>query len=416
MASAKTGIVPVLLGLLMAASAGCASQGQGGPARPAPSTAAGPVPAPAEAASARRRLLERANALAILIPSPSFEKDRAKMQLAVVECCISNGMLDSAFEWSAPMELTWRRGEALALTAQAFARAGNAARARELAERAAGGASDYPDWAAARVRAGAAKAFVIVGDLDRADQLVGPADPAMLGEVQVVSVERASAGELDAKADMFDKAIATKGFDLAKGGIDGYIAILGRVAADPARTARALKALDEAIPGLPFDLQVAYRARLAERLGEIGLRGPSADELAKAVRLFGTTTFLAEDIAPVGASLARARARLGDLDGARAQLESLESAYRARVEEITDLRRATSLRALAEAHAGLGDRARALRLWSEALDAGALNPNARPRAEDLCLTCISMAGAAVEPTPAMDARIAAIRAGLVAPW
>lgn len=411
MATVKTAIVPVLLGVLASACTGCAS---GGATR---SAGAGEATARAEdVAAARMRMLERANAIALRIPSPSFEKDRAKMQLAVVECCLANGMLDAAFDWSAPMELTWRRGEALALTAQAYARAGNAARARELAERAVGGASDYPDWAAARVRAGAAKAFVLLGDSARIDSLVGPTDPALLGEVHAVLAEGAAGEELDAKADMFDKAIATRNFDLAKGGIDGYMVLLGRVVSDGPRRARAMKAIDEAIPGLPFDLQIDYRCRLAERLDALGLGSESGAELAKAVKLFDSTTFMAEDIAPIGAKLARTESKLGNASGARTRLAALERTYRERLEEIVDLRRATSLRALAEVRAQLGDGAEALRLWADALEAGALNPNARPRAEDLCSTCISMAGAGMSPTAAMQARMSALESGLVAPW
>jgi tetratricopeptide (TPR) repeat protein len=413
MAILKIGIVSVLLGVLASACTGCVSGVSGQPGAAASGAASAE---PSSAARIRRSILERANAVALRIPSPSFEKDRAKMQLAVVECCLANGMLDEAFEWSAPMELTWRRGEALALTAQAYARAGNTARARELAERAAGGASDYPDWAAARVRAGAAKAFVLVGDLDRAGVLVGPGEPALLGEVHAVMVGKASDEELDAKADMFDKAIATRNFDLAKGGIDGYLALLGRVSADDVRRARALKAIDEAIPGLPLDLQVDYRARLAERLAAVGRPAESTAELAKAVTLFETTTFLAEDIPTIGAKLARTQARLGDGASARARLDALERTYRDRIAEIVDLRRATCLRALAEARFELGDRDAALGLWSDALDAGALNPNARPRAEDLCATLVSMGGAATAPTPSMESRIETIQSGLVAPW
>ena len=106
MAILKTGIVPVLLGVLASACTGCVSNGGG-------TESAARVPSVADrrvAAEVRRAVLGRANAVALRIPSPSFEKDRAKMQLAVVECCLANGMLDEAFEWSAPMEITWRRG------------------------------------------------------------------------------------------------------------------------------------------------------------------------------------------------------------------------------------------------------------------------------------------------------------------
>ncbi|MGA1266734.1 MAG: hypothetical protein ACO32J_06105 [Phycisphaerales bacterium] len=63
-----------------------------------------------------------------------------------------------------------------------------------------------------------------------------------------------------------------------------------------------------------------------------------------------------------------------------------------------------------------GDRDEALRIWRLALEAGALNPNARPRAEDLCLTCLSMVRSGVEPPADMRATIRSIRSGLKAPW
>jgi hypothetical protein len=65
---------------------------------------------------------------------------------------------------------------------------------------------------------------------------------------------------------------------------------------------------------------------------------------------------------------------------------------------------------------GLGDRADAEACFAAALEDGALNPNARPRAEDLCLTLLSMARCGFAPTDSMDRRIDAIRAGLADPW
>jgi hypothetical protein len=108
--------------------------------------------------------------------------------------------------------------------------------------------------------------------------------------------------------------------------------------------------------------------------------------------------------------------RQGDEREARALLRDLRSRYDASVARIDDFRRAQALRALGEAWMALGDRPEAATCFVDAIDAGSLNPNARPRAEDLCTTCIAMVRCGFIPDEALAKRIASIRAGLVAPW
>jgi hypothetical protein len=92
------------------------------------------------------------------------------------------------------------------------------------------------------------------------------------------------------------------------------------------------------------------------------------------------------------------------------------SAYERSPQAIVDIERADYLRPLAEALHAMGDDVEARRVWMLALEAGAVNVNARPRAEDLCQTSLSMIRSGVEPTPEMRSRMAAIEAGLKAPW
>ncbi|MFM8731839.1 MAG: hypothetical protein ACKOGJ_04850, partial [Phycisphaerales bacterium] len=120
--------------------------------------------------------------------------------------------------------------------------------------------------------------------------------------------------------------------------------------------------------------------------------------------------------AAFAATIAVARTRLGDRDAARAALRALRTTFERRREEVVNLRRATSWRALATAFMGLGDRADAEACFAAALEDGALNPNARPRAEDLCMTLLAMARCGFVPTESMERRIDAIRAGLADPW
>ena len=64
----------------------------------------------------------------------------------------------------------------------------------------------------------------------------------------------------------------------------------------------------------------------------------------------------------------------------------------------------------------MGETPEALRLYSMAVEEGAVNINARPRAEDLVATCCSMALRSIEPDAKLKARIQEIRGGLGDPW
>jgi hypothetical protein len=128
------------------------------------------------------------------------------------------------------------------------------------------------------------------------------------------------------------------------------------------------------------------------------------------------TTFLPEDLTPMQVEVAKARAELGDAAGARAALDAALASYEARKKEIVDVFRARSPRALAEGFALLGDHATSEACYIEALAAGSINPNSRPRAEDLTATLVSMARSRTAATPALRAKIQACRKGLGDPW
>ena len=71
---------------------------------------------------------------------------------------------------------------------------------------------------------------------------------------------------------------------------------------------------------------------------------------------------------------------------------------------------------IAEAYAAMGDRDTALATYRLAMDQAVINPNSRPRAEDLTMICRSMALGAVEPDAALWARMRQIHQGLGRPW
>lgn len=373
---------------------------------------------PAAASSAttsRSSLLTTAFAVASSMPVDPHGRDRSRLQEAVARACLDSDMVDQAAKLADQMQ-GWRRGHVIALCGQYFARRGQADSARDCADRALLVDVGDTTWGKDVVVTEVAKIYVLLGDESRAYSLVAVGQPTERGQVETARTARVPMDQMDGQADMFDQAIATGNFDLARGGIDGYLVWLDRVIDDAPRRARALTALSGAFSGLPLDLQVRYRVQLAEVLYSRGYKELAKTEVDRASALFKETVFLPEDTAPLGAVIAKARFRMGDADSARSELRALRAAYNAQSDLIVNLRRAASLRALAEGFLLLGDSDDAVESYKAALDAGAINPNARPRAEDLSATCVSMAMSGFQPSPEFMLRIDNLRAGLVDPW
>jgi tetratricopeptide (TPR) repeat protein len=405
---------------LAAGMSGCAGYVAPGAAAVAGSAPARPVqpaaPAPAPMTTGERvSLLNQSFDIASLIPPEPHAKDRAKAQEAVALACLDLGMVEQA-DYLARRIDGWRRGEALGLAGQRYAAAGNADAARRCAMQAAEAAGGDDSWTGERVMSLVAGTYARLGDEQAAARALAGVSQRALGSYEAARAPVVKDAELDGLAASFDRAFALQDLDFARGAFEGYCALLDRVQSDAPRRERALRSIDASIKGFPLDLQVTNLCRVADWLSAHGDAAGARERIDLAAAVLAATTFQAEDVVPLGMSVARSRMRAGDAAAARADIERLRGAYDAKVEYIVDLRRGMSLRALAEGWAMLGERDAALRCWAEALEAGVLNPNSRPRAEDLGATVLSMAVAGVAPTPAMRARIDAIRSGLADPW
>ena len=74
-------------------------------------------------------------------------------------------------------------------------------------------------------------------------------------------------------------------------------------------------------------------------------------------------------------------------------------------EGIIDIYRARAIIPLARAYHTIGDPETALTIYKQAVEAGMVNPNKRPRAEDLSSICCSMAQDGIQPDAELWARM-----------
>jgi len=396
---------------------GCQPALRDGPTTTPSSAPHSTKPAEADLATrtARTELLDDAMRAASSLETAAHRRVRTRLQRDTAAAAIELGMLDLATRYAGRID-DWRRGEVLALVAQAFARSGNRDAARSCLEAAIGMLPSSEDWMRERLTTEIGVAYACLGETDEARRYGALVPSQLTGRVEGELVARLPAEALDPQCDAFDRAIATRSLDIVRSGVDGYFAVLARSADDTSRASRAERAIRAAMSELPPDLQVETTVRLATAIGAAGRPQEAQRDLADAENLFMTLQLDPDTAGPLARDLALGFARAGDAAHARALLLNLLARYERAPGDFVDIERADYLRSLAEALRQAGDREGAVRVWSMALDAGALNPNGRPRAEDLCLTCISLARAGDPISPAMRERIVAIQACLKAPW
>jgi tetratricopeptide (TPR) repeat protein len=411
---------------------GCApSERMGNPVAPpkvattssaATSPVSAPSPAPDGRASTpvtpgvwRAAMIDEAMTVASSLEAKAHERVKSRLQREVAAVAIDLGMIEAALRYASVIQ-DWRRAEVTALVAQALARSGESDRAALLVREALEGSAGTDGWMRERLLTEVAVALALLGEVDQARQFAGQVPQELTGRVEAALVPDTSLEDLDRQCAAFDAAIATKAFDVVRSGVDGYLAVWERVPEDGVRVARAERAIRQAAPGLPIDLQIELRIRLADRLLASGRRDDAAEELAQASEQFRTCDFTPDTIGRIARDLARAFLRLGQPGQARRVIQETFARYQADPEDVVDIDRADVLRPLAEALVDTGDHDQALHIWRLALEVGSLNPNARPRAEDLCLTCLSMVRSGVEPPEDLQSTIRSIRSGLKAPW
>jgi hypothetical protein len=374
----------------------------------------------------RAELLGDAFAIASSIPEEPHLRDKAKAQEWCAAAALALDQVDLARQYAEAMK-TWRQATMLADIGGWYAARGDAATMEQLAERALSLAPLARDWQQERIRVHAARAYAKAGRDKRAQALSSGVGEAEQGKVEAVVAARpnaesakpssdADAPSFDAQMDQIDQWIMTLNFDLTRNAADVCIALYAGCQGDPDRCARVERSVAAANKTLPPDIRIANLLGLARVAAADGRLDRAAPLLVAAETVLNSGTWMPEDEIIQVAAIALGKHVLGRTDDARADLKQAFALFVEKRDSIIDIYRAAPLRAVAVTQAKIGDRQPARETFLRALEEGATNPNARPRAEDLTETCVAMVLNDVDPGDAGRARIAEIRKGLVDPW
>ncbi len=367
----------------------------------------------------RLELLDLAYRSASAFPLVPHLKNRSRAQEQVVEACFELDQPVRALRYADGIA-DWRRGAAYADYAHYCVAHGRTEGVQEMLERALEvGSQDeqaqLQGWRFDRIRAKVARTHLLLGEPEVAGRVAAGLDPSQAGIVGVAEAAFTDTAAIDAHLESIDAVVESGQFDLVRGALDMCAVYFDRAYEDVERRDALQHKIESSWDGLPLLVRIDLAMELAESAGSHGDAAKAAALVAEAQEQFDSAPWDAEEEIRQRARLARSWFLAGETEKARAMATQALAMYDERREEIQNLFRASVLRPLAEAYVAMGDSTAAL-VYARAVEEGLENPNARPRADDLVATCVSMARNEFEPGASLWTRLREAHAALGDPW
>jgi len=346
-------------------------------------------------------------------------KNRSRAQHKVVKACLTLDQPNRARAYLMRID-NWRRGAASADYALYCAKQGHNEPIEDalLLAKAASLVANQ-DWQREYIELRTVQTRLILGEKQAGEDFQEQVREDMhRGVIEGTQAKISDKESYEQLVEQLEGLLAEKRYELILNGAQAYATLYRRHYADASRRQSIENKLREAYEKMPgpetTDLLIllADAALANQDHDQARAFADEADQIVKQMRWSATEAYEYQYLS----KLAKLRHRAGDSDKARQQLAAAVEKFDRNKKHVVDVWRADALRPLAEAYAEIGDHSRALSIYGRALEQGAVNPNSRPRADDLAETCVSMAVHGVEPDATTWARVHEILESLGPPW
>ncbi len=350
------------------------------------------------------RLLQTPFEMASALPVQPHIKDRSRAQEKVVDACLTLDQPQRARSYIDRID-NWRRGLGYAGCALYSVRQGVARGVDPLLEEAEKISSTATqEWRRDRIQ-------------NRVRQV-----RSLMAKQRAPDAARQAKGgspgpsEAEEKLQQIDSMVATGDFDLINNALHEYTELYERFYAHPDVRSRIEEKIKSSWEKTPYFIRIDILLKLAAVSLENGGPAPALRWVDEARAMVDGADWPVKFAVMMPANVADMRFRCGDTETALAELGGALSLFKEQGESIVNIDRADALIPVAEGYAGAGGLDQARAVYALAVEAAVLNPNSRPRAEDLSAICVSMALHRAEPDEALWRRIQELQANLGDPW
>ncbi len=346
--------------------------------------------------SSQIQLLKLSYQAASKFPINPHIKNRSRAQELVVRACFELDAPERALAYINGIS-NWRRGAGYADYAAHLAKHGDSLRLRTYLDKAIESAETAEDWRKHRIQAKVARVLLSLGKTERASALSVGLEPAEALALEATRVLESKADELASRLAWVDGAFEAGDLDQVQWALTACVRSYGDHYKDEevreSIYERALNSLHKA----PRVIGLKTLMDMAEVCLENEDATSATEILEQVNRMIAESEWLPEDLIPLEARTAQVTYAAGERDLAMKKLAGLTQLYQAKRSRIVDIFRCEALVPLAEAFWKCNDPQMAHKLYSMAVDEALVNPNARPRANDLIRIGCSMAVLGVVP-------------------
>lgn len=363
----------------------------------------------------QKKLLDVAFETASLMPHDPHIKDRSRLQEQVVMTCLKLDQPQKARRYIKEID-SWRRNLCYAQLALYCAENKKAKEAEYFLKI----TSDFPEvsqeWHLNRIKARMSKAYRQLNQSAKAKKLSAQTEENDETKVYKATESFYDEDTFQSQISYLDGIVKTQDFDLTRAALNLYAKLYNDIFSDQTKRAIVEGKVKSSWEAVPTTIRMNTLIEMAEYALEHSDQSTALHLIDEADGFFGKTNFPTDIYIFMKGKISGLRFKAGDVEGAQSDAEEVLTYFDDNYKKITDIYRAGTLRPLAESFYSMGNTEKALSVYKRAVEEGIVNPNSRPRAEDLSATCCSMALIGFEPDTELWARIHQIKEGLGEPW
>ena len=370
----------------------------------------------AELAGYQEELLELSFEAASKFPLDPHIKNRSRAQERVADACFELEAPDRALRYVKGIA-NWRKALGYANYAAYFAERGEEELVDEYIELAVQLAELSEGWRKENVYSTIARIHIELGQRDKAAKY---SEALEAGAAESVEASRAAKAQEEEEyvehMVWIDHVFSAGNLDQVREGLVACQNLYRNFYGDEVRRAGLEEKVKTSIHKAPLVIGIDTILGMARIAIEHEDRDKGRQLALHVSGLIEGGKWLPEDEIPLVARTAEVQFLAGQPTTSVKALERMHTLYRTSRERIVDIYRADALVPLAEAYSVVGNHEKALELYALSIEEGMMNPNSRPRVDDLVATCCSMATHEVEPDSKFLERLRSITANLGDPW
>jgi hypothetical protein len=370
------------------------------------------------------------------LPDKPHERNRNRELGHLVELMVSMNELDRAEEYQKRIT-NWRAEQLKAKIALAYHQRGDQKQAEVLISEVATIAETIIGWKAGtiaatgkhknyfdrfedfrldRIKVALTEYFWATGDKEAAAKWSENVLPSEKSEFVRKQAEALARKDYEASLAINLRLIKGDTFEGKKAAIDGLTLLYGIHFGDKKKRDDLEELIDEYSISMPVMYRIEWLHSMSVSAFEHGDKALATKHYAEASLLISQGSFRPRMFFPLKAENIITGYRLEHTQEALESAELLYQEYEKVESKIYDIYRADVLCVIAEAFAFMGEKERAAKVYMNALDQAVINPNSRPRIEDLNVIVGSMIGFNVPLTKGLMGKIDVLIKSLGEPW